>query len=523
LDHGEATQDRGLETLGPDARDGDGAHLDPSSLRPVIDVRSVTRAVGWSGLGQIASQTVWFGSLVVLGALLAPSAFGTVAAGMVIVYLTGLLMGSGTGGAIIAGKGLTRSQLRGALLYNVGAGIVLSLALALLAGPIVHAFARGGDPAVLRVLALGIFLNAFSLVPQALLQKQMKFKRQAAVKTAAATVGGTAAIAAGFAGAGVWALVLRILVSNACTSALAWIAVRKLLPPAGKRETAYAALRGLRRHGARWFLLLAAADAIASTVDNLIVGHFTGSAQLGLYALAFTLAFAPLTQFSWQVGAVLFSVTAATETVEAVARRTLRALRITALMLLPFVTPALVLAPVVLPRVLGEKWDGMVEPFQFLLVAGIIYALTNVIGEALCGSGNVGPRSRIHAAWCAATIGGVFLLARVDGIRGAALAHFLVSLPLAIAYLALAGRRLGSGVIAAWHALRDILILVAVQVACTIALIEGLEAAGISHDVAHVTGALGGLLVLVSLLLFWVSTPLREANAILAGALHPAK
>src|SRR5258708_39903319 len=90
-----------------------------------INVRAVMSGVGWTGAGQLGTQVTWFGSLIVLGVLLPPRAFGIVAAGVVMVNMASLLMGSGTQGSIVAGEELTRRQLHGALLFNVASGAAL--------------------------------------------------------------------------------------------------------------------------------------------------------------------------------------------------------------------------------------------------------------------------------------------------------------------------------------------------------------------------------------------------------------
>jgi O-antigen/teichoic acid export membrane protein len=485
-----------------------------------IDVRSVTRAVGWAGAGQLASQIAWFGSLIVLGVLLPPRDFGIVAAGVVMVSIASLFIGSGTIGSVIAGEELTRAQVRATLIFNVACGSVLWLAVALLAGPIVNAFARGADPWVIRALASGLLLTSFSLVPRAIFQKRMQFKRVAAVQTSATLIGGVGAVVAAFAGAGVWALVLRILLSTGFTSLFGWISVWSLLPRDSGRSGFWATVRRLRRHGARWFLLLATAEMFALSVDNLIVGHLTNSTQLGLYSLAFTLAFAPLTQVSWQVGAVLFSVSAATDATELIARRAVRALRMTALVLLPLLPPAILLAPVLVPWVLGHRWQPMVTPFQILLGAGVLYAMTNMIGEAFSGSGNIAARSAINAVWCVATIGLLVTLVKADGIRGAAWAHLALSVPLAIAYMILASRRLGAGAGRIWAALRDVVRPVALQGASSLAAIGVLRLAGLPYSAAAVVGVGTGAIAALAMLLASKSNPLGEGKAMLTAALR---
>ncbi len=91
---------------------------------PEITARSVGRALSWAGVGQIVSRILWFGSLVVLAALVPPAAFGTVAAAVVVIGTAGLLVGAGTRGAVITNERLTTQHLRYALRLNVGVGIV---------------------------------------------------------------------------------------------------------------------------------------------------------------------------------------------------------------------------------------------------------------------------------------------------------------------------------------------------------------------------------------------------------------
>ena len=174
----------------------------------------------------------------------------------------------------------------------------------------------------------------------------------------------------------------------------------------------------LRQAGWVGFFMLAFTDFVALNSDFLIVGHIDEAASLGLYSLAFTLAFAPLTQVSWQVGRVLFPAAAATVDLATVARRTLVSVRMMGLILLPFVPPAIVLAPVVLPGLLGDEWKAMVAPFQILLVVGVGQAMVGMIGESLSGTGNIGWRARVNAVWAAGMVGALIVLVSADGIRG---------------------------------------------------------------------------------------------------------
>jgi len=305
----------------------------------------VARAVSWMAVGHVASQGLWLGSLILLATLVAPSAFGSLATGMVLVNLAGLLVDSGTRGSIIATPHLGRPEVRGAVALNLGVGLAATAAIAALAGPITSTFADGGDPQAIRVLSLGVVFYAAGITPLALLQKNLRFRSFAGANIGAATVSSAVGIAAGLAGAGVWALVARQLASMALLSVFAWVMARRLVPARDPADQG----RRFRLRQAGWvgFFLLAFTDFIALNSDFLVVGHIDQATKLGLYSLAFTLAFAPLTQVSWQVGRVLFPAAAATPDMPTVARRTLVSLRMMGLLLLPFVPPTLVLAPVV--------------------------------------------------------------------------------------------------------------------------------------------------------------------------------
>ena len=476
----------------------------------------VARAVSWMGIGHVASQGLFFASLIVLAALLPPRAFGSVATGMVLVNLAGLLVDSGTRGSIIATPELTRADLRGAVALNVGVGLAATVAIAALAGPIVGTFAGGGDAAVIRVLSIGVVVYAVGISPLALMQKGIQFKRFAAVNIFAATASSVAGIAAGLAGAGVWALVVRQLTSMALLSAAAWIAARDLVPP---HDAADQRRVRLRQAGWAGFFALALTDFIALNTDFLVVGHLSRATGLGLYSLAFTLAFAPLTQVSWQIGRVLFPAAAATESLETVGRRTLVALRLMGLLLLPFVVPVVVLAPSLVPGVLGDEWKPMVAPFQILLCVGVGHALVGMIGESLSGTGNIGFRARVNAVWAVGMVGALIVLVNLDGIRGAALAHAALFGPFAAAYVVLGARKLGENGRRVLGALAPIALAVAAQALVTVGALNALEALGAAPLPAAAIGTAAGGAVIAALLLRLPSSPLREGRAVFGDAI----
>jgi O-antigen/teichoic acid export membrane protein len=439
-----------------------------SSVPSAPSVAAVRRALSWVGLGHVVGQSFWFGSLLLLAAMLPPRAFGTVAIGLVMVTAATRLMEAGTRGSIIVADRLNRAQVTTALALNVCAGLALGGLIVMLSGPIASGFAHGGDPRVLRAFGLSVVFYAPAIVPLALLEKRFEFKRRASVQAASTTTAATTAVIAAALGAGVWALVIRQVLFQALLALLGWVAARRMLPP--RAESSGRRWERLKRKGAFAFMLFSLTDFVVFNADYLTIGHLTNATQLGLYSLAFTVAFAPVTQLSAQVGSVLFPAAAASDP-ETMRRRTIGGVRLACLVLLPLIPIAVVLAPIVIPAVLGERWEGMVAPFQILIVVGIAHAIVNVIGESLSGTGRIGFRARLNVVWMAGMIGALVILVPVAGIRGAAAAHLLLYLPVALAYGVWGMRLLGVEPRRLLGALRPVTGLIALQAVVTIAVI----------------------------------------------------
>lgn len=478
---------------------------------------TVARGVSWKVLGRGIGQLTTLGSFLVLAIFLAPEAFGIVAVGMVIISITTLLMESGTGGAIIVSERLTAADIRGSVVRNLALGLAFSVVVALTADRIVDTFAKGADPAVLRVMIVSVAVGALGIVPLALLDKTLKFKRRAQISVLAALVSSVAAIAAAIAGAGVWALVVKHLANQGLLTAFAWASMKDVWP---RGERFVGARGGMRRTGATWFLLMAVSNFIAFSVDNLIVGRLAGVRDLGLYSVAFVLAFAPLRMVSWQVGGALLSAIAATRDRAQARGRTLKSVRLMALMLAPFVAPTIVLAPELIPAFFGERWSGMVVPFQILFVVGVARGVLNILAEALAATGNAAFRGKVDMAWAVTTVGAIGALTAVAGIKGAALAHLAMFFVLAAVYLVYGTHRMGLSPLALGHALAGVGVCLSGQVTVTAAVVLVAGAAGAPPVAAALGAALAGLGAAAGLLVWRQRELLEEMGEVLAAVIR---
>jgi O-antigen/teichoic acid export membrane protein len=476
---------------------------------------TLTRGVSWVGAGHVISQAAWFGSLFLIAGIVRPKAFGSVTIAMVMIQVAWLLVGSGTRGSFVVASDLTRPQVLYALGVNVATGLALGAAAALGGGALIGALAPGADTAVVQVLAFSIAIYGLSIVPLALLQKALLFKRHAASNAGAALLSSAIAVAAALLGMGVWALVLRQILFQLFLAVFAWSWAFRLLPR-NRGVAAGRPQRLARPPQAGWFFVLALISFVALNIDFVIVGRFTNVARLGLYSLAFTIAFAPMTQFAWQIGKVLFPAAARTTEREAVGARAGKAVGLTAAVLVICVPPAIALAPVLLPRILGPSWRPMVLPFQILMVAGICHAVLAILREFMLGSGSVGFCVRVEAVWLIGMAAGLLAGVELGGIEGAAIAHVALVLPLAVVYSVWGTRRIGSSAAKLWGAVRDVLAVGALEVVVTVASIALLRSSGATPTVAACVGATVGFATAIAAMWRGKVSSVSVARALLA-------
>ena len=166
----------------------------PASLHAVL-----TRGMSWIGASHVVRQVTWFGSLLFVATRVSPQAFGSVTAAMVVIQVAWLVVNSGTRGALVVSETVTIEQVRRALTRNLVSGTAIACGAMLLSNSLLPALVPGADPLVLATLAFTIMLNGLSIVPLALLQRELRFKPHAAANAGAALGASAACVAAALA------------------------------------------------------------------------------------------------------------------------------------------------------------------------------------------------------------------------------------------------------------------------------------------------------------------------------------
>jgi O-antigen/teichoic acid export membrane protein len=403
------------------------------------EIRSRTvRGLAWTGAGRLGQQVIQFGITVALARLLVPADFGLVGLILVFTGFASVFVDVGLSGAVIQRRELTERHLSTAFWLNVAAGIALSGIVAGLS-PLIAAFY--GDPSLVALtlaMSANFAVAGVGLVPRALIQRSMNFRRLTFIETAAAAVAGIAAVLGAFAGLGVWSLIMLTLITTFLTTVSLWFATRWR----PSRIIDRAALRDLWGFsgGVLGFQTI---NYWARNFDNLLVGKVLGSAPLGIYSRAYNIMLVPISQVNQVTTRVMFpALSRLHEDPQRVKRAYLRAVGLIALFTFPAAVGLFVAAEPFVLTLYGPNWSEMILILQILCIPALLQSIGTTTGWIYQSQGRTDWLFRWGAATGVLTIAS-FAVGIAWGLVGVAVAYAVRTLMLVYLNYAVPGRLIG--------------------------------------------------------------------------------
>lgn len=337
------------------------------------DLRARTLSgLKWSGAGQVVSQLLQSAVAILLARVLSPREFGLMSMIAVFTGLAAVFRELGLGAALIQKKDLEERHLSSIFWVNLATGAALTGLFAACA-PLIAAFYR--EPAlraITTVMSLNFLLGSLNIVQRSLVIKALDFRRLVTAETTAAALSGLAAAGAALGGLGVWSLVAQSLTYTAVFSSLTW----RLSPWRPSRLFDAGAVRELLGFGGS-LIAFNALNFSNRNLDNLLVGRFFGSTQLGVYARAYDLMLLPGSQVTSVLSRVMFpAMSEIQHDLAKVKRVYLRATGVIALFAFPMMTGLMAVAEPFVLVVFGEKWRAAVPIVRIFCLVGLVDSIT---------------------------------------------------------------------------------------------------------------------------------------------------
>ena len=313
---------------------------------------------------------------IILLRLLVPADFGLLAMAMILLNTTNLFTDMGMRQVVVQTRHDVKKVSQYAFIIVMVGSVLVNLLVIVFAGPLANLFG-GGQPLVPIIIALSfiITIDGLWVVPDGLMRRNLRFKQLAMAQFISDLVGSITSIIFAYMGFGVWSLVIGSLTGKTLRGVMLWAYARPwswLRPQGWDREVAESVVRfgaptmggGLMRY-------------FATQWDTWYVGRVLGVTAVSFYSRSFDLTTRVSDMLSNTLfGQVLFpSYAKLQDEPSRLSRVYLKSTSLVLMLMIPVSLGLLVIAPLLVPVLLGEQWRPMIPVWQIFCV----YSLTRPI------------------------------------------------------------------------------------------------------------------------------------------------
>ncbi len=337
------------------------------------------RGLLWTAAEKWGVQVCSLVTLSILANLLQVRDFGLIAMAGVFLALLNLVSDQGIGAAIIQRRELDETHLDSAFWANLALGTVLAATAVTTSGLVASLYREPRLSWIVACLSARFLVQPFSVVPRALLTRQLRFRETALRSLVSRSAGGIVGIILAFWGWGVWSLVAQELTGVLAEAVVLW-SVTSWRPH----------WRFSRRHWLELFTFgiritgLSVTSFLHYQLAPLLLGYLAGPVALGYYSVGFRMLQALLQMM--QGIATTVGLPAFSRLQGEIAR--LRQLfyessSLISLVSFPVFAGIIVTAPELVALLFGQKWAASIPVLQVLAVSGFVITMLAPSGPML--------------------------------------------------------------------------------------------------------------------------------------------
>lgn len=386
------------------------------------------RGVVWSAAQTWGARAISFLITIILARFVLPDAFGLIAFATVFISFAQIFLDQGFGDAIVQCQQLEREHLDTAFWINLFTGSLLTIVGILISRPIEQLFNKPQLAAVLVFLSLNFLIGSLSSVQQAILKRQLAFKKLAVRSLIASLVSGAVAIILAMRGFGVWSLVAKMLVNSLVSVIVLW-RVSDWRPSFNFSRKH---LKELYRFGIN-ILGSNFVEFFSRNADNFLIGFFLGTTILGYYTLAYNLLITMIALLIDVPVIVVFPTFSRLQDELTKMRQAFyEVTQLQSVVAFPIFVGTLALAPEAIIFLYGPNWAPSIPVTQVLMLIGILLSAAYFYGNVINAAGKPSLRFAILALTSVLNVIG-FAIAVRWGIVAVAVSYVIsgyISLPI---------------------------------------------------------------------------------------------
>ena len=345
--------------------------FDTKHLKADLRSRSI-RGGAVTVAAQASKFAIRMASIIVLGRLLTPEDYGLIAMVTVVINFVQMFKNLGLSTATIQKEEINHQQVSTLFWINVGISLTITLIFVALAPIVAEFYSEPRLQAIMLVLASTFIFSGLSVQHEALLKRQMCFTSLAKIAVISLFASFIVAIIFAWYQAGYWALVLLQLTSVITYTIGVWLACswRPGLPVWNSGISSMLAFGGN-------LTAFNCVNYVSRNLDNLLIGRYWGSQELGLYAKAYQLILLPIRQINLPMTSVALPTLSCLQTQsEQYSRYYYKALLSITTLGMALVAFTFASADKMILFFLGQQWLAIVPIFRLLMPAAFIGTLS---------------------------------------------------------------------------------------------------------------------------------------------------
>lgn len=338
--------------------------------------------VFWSTLEQLLRKGFSVIVTLLLAWWLVPEDFGMIAIIAMFIEISYVLVGGGVVDAIVAKKVVDQIDLDTAFYINILLGFFICTLIYFSAPFIATFYEQPQLTELIQLSGLALVFQSFSVVPMALLIKNVQFKLQMKIALPSSVLSGIVAVIMAYFDYGIWALIAQMLITPFLSAILYW-RLRLWLP---KWQFSFTSLRYIISFS--WLLLIEEVlKVFSSQLVPLILAKFFPLSVLGYYYFANKIRTIIVEQVMGGLNRVTYSVFASIQDDKERLRNGFsKVVGFASFLLFPILLLSAAVAPLLFDLFLDDKWKEATWYLQLMLLAALFYpfsALANNVFMAV--------------------------------------------------------------------------------------------------------------------------------------------
>lgn len=346
-------------------------------------IQKILTGTRWAAMLRFSAQIFSWLSTIIVVRFISPADYGLNSMLQSPLEVMMLLSTVGLDVALVQSKKFDQTEMRSTFGWLLVINGFLFLAY-FFGGALLAAYFKEPSLDLLaKVLAFIFLLVPFRVIPNALLDRELKFKLRAQVELAAMVCSTILTLSLAVMGAGIWALVLGMLAKRVLETILLMIFEPWFIRP----SLHYATVHRLIAFGG-----VSAASGVVAMVSgavvSLIAGRQLGSELLGIYAVSMQFAMLPLAKIMPVINQSLVPAFSKFQAQRDVAAHYLeKAMGIVSLVLVPAMIGMACIADAFVHTLLGVKWSAAALPLALLSMMMLFRIVTLFLWPVMVSMG----------------------------------------------------------------------------------------------------------------------------------------